>query len=682
MSSVSRGILSNYRISRILGKGTFSTVKLATDIRTNEKIAIKILEKNKINNSRDYNRINREINIVKKISHINIVQVFEIKEDLDKYYILMEYCEKGELFDLILSKKKLSEDEAAYYFYQLVNGLEYIHMNNIIHRDIKPENLVLDEKGYVRITDFGIAKENLPDNSSETSGTPGYMAPEVMKAKNHSFPVDFFAIGVIGYEFMLGKRPYYGKNRKEIKDQMLSTPAVIKEENIAHGWSSDSADFINLLLKRKEEKRLGYKNGAIELMNHPWLKYYPWNDLKNKTLLAPFIPEEIDNFDKHYCEGVDKISEETQIRYEEIYLSSYFKNAFVDFFFDGDDEKEKKKKLMEEKERKEKEEQEEKEKAVKEKKEKEQTEQILKEIEFNEKLLQIEKRQLELNKSVSDRNINYNNNQELRSVNHNDNTLLLKRSNKFLLQDNNSIYIKKNNRTTLNTNKNKNNTNNKNTKEKSNESSINLSRKLFENKNKKIKNLKNPLSHSNSTRDIYLGNTNIKKYLTNKINQLQKNKNQNNNNNQAKPIIKHPSSKSKINNSLMGNYSTKGGTSANIHINNYYTNNIYNSIYNNYMPRKIFNKNGKTNKNIKYKRPSSVLAPKRSSSKFKTYKKNEKLDKSFNLNNNGKDKDNNKINCLSKRSMSRTNCGNKVKIRPNSEFILSKNKFKSMNNQN
>ena len=100
------------------------------------------------------------------------------------------------------------------------------------------------------------------------------------------------------------------------------------------------------------------------------------------------------------------------------------------------------------------------------------------------------------------------------------------------------------------------------------------------------------------------------------------------------------------------------------------------------MPRKIFNKNGKINKNIKHKRPSSVLAPKRAPSKFKTYKKNEKHDKSFNLYNNGKEKDSNSKNCLSKRSMSRSNCNNKVKIRPNSEYILSKNKFKSMNNQN
>ena len=96
-------------------------------------------------------------------------------------------------------------------------GLEYCHTNNIIHRDIKPENLVLDKKGYVKITDFGIAKKYEKDNSKETSGTPGYMAPEVMCSQNHSFAVDYFALGVIGYEFMKGVRPDNGKCRKEIK---------------------------------------------------------------------------------------------------------------------------------------------------------------------------------------------------------------------------------------------------------------------------------------------------------------------------------------------------------------------------------------------------------------------------------------------------------------------------------
>ena len=87
-------------------------------------------------------------------------------------------------------------------------GLEYLHNNKIIHRDIKPENLVLDMNGYLRITDLGISRRFKPDNSNETSGTPGYMAPEVMYKQNHSYTVDYFALGVIAYEFMLGRRPF------------------------------------------------------------------------------------------------------------------------------------------------------------------------------------------------------------------------------------------------------------------------------------------------------------------------------------------------------------------------------------------------------------------------------------------------------------------------------------------
>ena len=99
--------------------------------------------------------------------------------------------------------------------------MEYIHSNKVIHRDIKPENLVCDENGYIRITDFGIAKTYHKNNRNETSGTPGYMAPEVLCSQNHSYPVDFFALGVICYEFMLGKRPYHGKGRKEVKQDII-----------------------------------------------------------------------------------------------------------------------------------------------------------------------------------------------------------------------------------------------------------------------------------------------------------------------------------------------------------------------------------------------------------------------------------------------------------------------------
>ena len=104
-----------------------------------------------------------------------------------------------------------------------------MHENNIIHRDIKPENLVLDARGYVRVTDLGIERLWKLENGTDTSGTPGYMAPEVMCRQNHSFAVDYYALGVLAYEFMLGRRPYYGRSRKEIRDQILAKKVQIKK---------------------------------------------------------------------------------------------------------------------------------------------------------------------------------------------------------------------------------------------------------------------------------------------------------------------------------------------------------------------------------------------------------------------------------------------------------------------
>ena len=109
--------------------------------------------------------------------------------------------------------------------------------------------MVLDDKGYLRITDFGVAKVFQKENAAETSGTPGYMAPEVMCAQNHSFQVDYFALGVMAFEFMFGFRPYLGKSRKEIKDLVLSKQVQIKKQDIPDNWSIDAADFINKVKK-------------------------------------------------------------------------------------------------------------------------------------------------------------------------------------------------------------------------------------------------------------------------------------------------------------------------------------------------------------------------------------------------------------------------------------------------
>jgi serine/threonine kinase 32 len=130
----------------------------------------------------------------------------------------MDMMTGGDLRHHLGKMKRFTESQTKFFAACITVGLEYVHVNDIIHRDIKPENLVLDSRGYVRITDFGVARILVPENSSDTSGTPGYMAPEVMCRHNHGIEVDYFALGVIIYEFMTGRRPYLGKSRKEIRE--------------------------------------------------------------------------------------------------------------------------------------------------------------------------------------------------------------------------------------------------------------------------------------------------------------------------------------------------------------------------------------------------------------------------------------------------------------------------------
>ena len=195
--------------------------------------------------------------------------------------------------------------------------------------------MVLDDIGYMRITDFGIAKIFQNINSTETSGTPGYMSPEVIVGHNHNQVVDYFALGVLTYEFMMGKRPYTGKNRREIKEKIIATQFIISKNNIPDGWSFDAADFINKLLQRKPANRLGLRS-AKEVKEHPWIKKYPWVDLYNKKIIPTFKPAPGDNFDKKYCNQEEKLNAAMKAKYEKYLCDPNYINSFDNFDYYGD----------------------------------------------------------------------------------------------------------------------------------------------------------------------------------------------------------------------------------------------------------------------------------------------------------------------------------------------------------
>ena len=274
-----------------------------------------------------------EKSLLSQLHHPFLVNMYFTFQDLSNLYLVMDLLTGGDLRYHIGKRKIFTEIETKFFISNILLSLEYIHSKNIIHRDIKPENLVLDSNGYLRLTDFGIAKINEKDNSSETSGTPGYMAPEVILVQNHSFVSDFFALGVIGYEFMLGYRPYLGRSRKEIKELIIYKQAKIHKDEIPNTWSLDSMDFINKLLLRKPNKRLGY-NGVNEIKKHKWLNEINWNRLFKKELRAPFIPNpNRENFDKGHCEKIEAIGEDTMERYREYAASDLFEDVFKNYTY-------------------------------------------------------------------------------------------------------------------------------------------------------------------------------------------------------------------------------------------------------------------------------------------------------------------------------------------------------------
>eukprot|EP00826_Nyctotherus_ovalis_P043354 TRINITY_DN4556_c0_g1_i1.p1 TRINITY_DN4556_c0_g1~~TRINITY_DN4556_c0_g1_i1.p1 ORF type:complete len:229 (-),score=42.01 TRINITY_DN4556_c0_g1_i1:464-1150(-) len=210
------------------------------------------MSKAKVIAKRSERSVLNERSILSKLSYKFIVNIAYAFQDRENLYLVMDLLTGGDLRYHFSKRKRFSESETrnssnniGFFAACIILGLEYIHSNGVIHRDIKPENLIFDSQGFLKITDFGIARVWTAQNGHDTSGTPGYMAPEVMCRQNHGVAADYFALGVIVHECMLGRRPYQGKTRKEIRDNVLAKQAAISLRELPYGWSIEAADFVN-----------------------------------------------------------------------------------------------------------------------------------------------------------------------------------------------------------------------------------------------------------------------------------------------------------------------------------------------------------------------------------------------------------------------------------------------------
>ena len=249
--------IDNYIFQKTIGMGTFGKVKLAIFKYTKEKFAIKILNKEKIKEKMK-NASFKENEIITKLNHINIVNVINIIEDTENFYIIMEYCNGGELFDYIVSKERLSEKESSIFFYQIINGVEYIHSQGFAHRDLKPENILIsrkNNKNILKIIDFGLSHEYDEFNGEllkTKCGSPSYAAPELIKGIPYNgFKIDVWCCGIILYAMLCGYLPFGGENNKVLFKKIIECNPEIPEI-----LSSEAKQLLYQILVPNPEKRI------------------------------------------------------------------------------------------------------------------------------------------------------------------------------------------------------------------------------------------------------------------------------------------------------------------------------------------------------------------------------------------------------------------------------------------
>ena len=262
----SQDSLENYTFIKTIGEGTFGKVKLAIHKLTQEKVAIKILEKKKINNEKDLERIKKEIKYLKMLNHPNIIKIYEIIESEDNFYISMEYVSGGELFNYIVKNKRLNEDETSFFYSQIIHIIKEIHKHKICHRDLKPENLLLTQNKTIKLIDFGLSNE-YEDYLITPCGSPCYASPEVIKGKKYSgLGIDLWASGIILFSMLCGYLPFDDKNNDELFKKILKCKIEFPKKNII---SENAQDLIRKILEPEQSKRIKLE----EILNHPFLSY-------------------------------------------------------------------------------------------------------------------------------------------------------------------------------------------------------------------------------------------------------------------------------------------------------------------------------------------------------------------------------------------------------------------------
>jgi serine/threonine protein kinase len=267
-------------MGRIIGQGAWGCVKHATHKKTGKSYAVKIMSKYELIRQKQADHAKNELDILRKIKHPFLVKFEQFEQDRSCVYMMQEFINGGEFLMLLKQKTALDIPSAKFFAAQMVLALEHMHKNNIIYRDLKPENMLIDRAGYLKIIDFGLSKK-ITKRTYTICGTPHYIAPEILLGKGYGIEADWFSLGVVLYEVLLGRMPFCGSTPNDVFKAILDKSPKFPKE-----FDPEAKHLIKGLLRKDPTKRYGAK----KVMAHPFFERVSFEDILSKSLEPPFFP--------------------------------------------------------------------------------------------------------------------------------------------------------------------------------------------------------------------------------------------------------------------------------------------------------------------------------------------------------------------------------------------------------
>ncbi|XP_071959263.1 aurora kinase C-like [Antedon mediterranea] len=261
----SKWTLQDFDIGRPLGKGKFGNVYLAREKQSKFIVALKVLFKSQLSKSNVEHQLRREIEIQAHLRHPHILRLYGYFYDATRVYLILEFAPKGELYKQLQKCGRFDERRSSNYIGQLANALQYCHSKKVIHRDIKPENLLLGLKGDLKIADFGWSVHAPSSRRATLCGTLDYLPPEMIEGKMHDANVDLWSLGVLCYEFLVGKPPFEAEGNNETYRRITKVDYKFPDH-----VSPEARNLVSGLLRHNPSAR----TRLSEVLEHPWIKKY------------------------------------------------------------------------------------------------------------------------------------------------------------------------------------------------------------------------------------------------------------------------------------------------------------------------------------------------------------------------------------------------------------------------